>query len=277
MKPPPGADIDSLAGIGPVARSTSLVRLVTTQIEQQILDGVLRDGDQLPTESELGRQFGVSRTVVRESLARLSARGLIEVRNGAGGGITVRAPSVASFSDSLRFLIQAENDGDEHDKVLEVRRLLEIEIAGLAAERHTADDLARLEAVLAENEAARADRERFAALDVAFHTALAAATHNELFVLLMDSLGGVLLPLRRLGYSTPGNPGRALRYHRSILDAVAQRSRSAARDAMRAHLTEAEDTLRVAQAMGAADGQAMGAADSQAMGGASTLDDASAP
>ncbi len=269
MKPPPGADIGSLAGIGPVARSTSLVRLVTTQIEQQILDGVLRDGDQLPTESELGRQFGVSRTVVRESLARLSARGLIEVRNGAGGGITVRAPSVASFSDSLRFLIQAENDSDEHDKVLEVRRLLEIEIAGLAAERHTADDLARLEAVLAENEAARADRERFAALDVAFHTALAAATHNELFVLLMDSLGGVLLPLRRLGYSTPGNPERALRYHRSILDAVAQRSRSAARDAMRAHLTEAEDTLRVAQAMGAAD--------SQAMGGASTLDDASAP
>lgn len=252
MKSPTGADIDSLAGVGPVARSTSLVRLVTTQIEHQILDGLLRDGDQLPTENELGRQFGVSRTVVREALARLSAKGLIEVRNGSGGGITVRAPSVANFSDSLRFLIQAETDGAQHEKVLEVRRLLEIEIAGLAAERRTPADLERLEAVLADNESARADRDRFAALDVAFHTALAAATHNELFVLLMDSLGGVLLPLRRLGYSTPGNPERALRYHRSILKAVTEGSRAAARDAMRAHLTEAEDTLRIAQAMSAA-------------------------
>ncbi len=242
------AQDDVLATL-PRVQGASLVTAVVSQIEQRIEEGQLRAGDQLPSESVLGQQFGVSRTVVREALARLAAKGLVEVRNGAGGGSTVREPSAALVSDSLRRLFQPEADAEHHQRILEVRRLLEVEIAGLAAERHTPADLEQLDRILADNQAAGADRESFAQLDVAFHTALAAATQNELFTLLLDSLGGVLLPLRRLGYNTPGNPERALAYHRMILDAVRAGDGKAARRAMRAHLIEAEDTLRIATAL----------------------------
>lgn len=239
---------DLLDSIASATRGASLVTRVSDQIERVIRERQLRVGEQLPSESELCKQFGVSRTVVREALARLSAKGLLEVR-GAGGGTVVRTPTVEHLSDSLRYLLQPAVDPEHHDNVLEVRRLLEVEIAGLAAARRSEADIAKLTAILAETVVDRMDRERFAQLDVAFHTALAAATHNPLFVVLLDSLGGVLLPLRRLGYSTPGNPERAIRYHEAILEEVRLGSVPAARHAMQAHLVEAEDTMRMVSAL----------------------------
>ncbi len=244
------AVIDPFDILGAVGNRTgSLVDLVTEQIEALIHAGRLRTGDQLPPERELCRQFGVSRTVVREAVARLSAKNLLEVRGGATGGIVVRAPTAEQVSDSLRFLINSSEATINPDKVLEVRRLLEVEMAGLAAARRTELDLVRLEAIMVESETVGADRERFAASDVAFHTALAAATQNELFVVLLEAMSGVLLSLRRLGYNTPGNPGRALRHHTAILAQVKAGKVAGAQDAMRAHLVEAEETIRLALAL----------------------------
>lgn len=242
VKPP--ADLYDILGT-PERRST-LVTLVTDQIEALIRDRRLREGDQLPNERELCRQFGVSRTVVREAIARLIAKSLLEVRAGSGGGFIVRAPSAAHVSDSLSLLLHMDGSPIQHEKVLEVRRLLEVEIAALAAARRTPADVERLTALLAAHADARDNRERFAELDVEFHKTLAAATQNELFVILLDSLSGVLVSMRRIGYGTPGNPERALRYHRAILAEVSAGNVEGARQAMRAHLIEAEETVRLA-------------------------------
>jgi GntR family transcriptional repressor for pyruvate dehydrogenase complex len=234
-------------------RSASLVQLVTDQIETMIRERRLVEGDQLPNERELCRQFGVSRTVVREAIAWLSAKSLLEVRSGASGGIVVRAPTAEYVSDSLSLLLSLEHDPSQHAKVLEVRRLLEVEIAALAAERRTTADLDKMTAILAAHEQVRDDRERFAQLDLDFHVAMASATQNELFVVLLNSLRGISLSIRRLGYSTPGNPERALRYHRAILEQIGDGNVKGARDAMLSHLIEAEETVYLALALKAKD------------------------
>ncbi len=235
------------------SRSTSLVQLVTDQIETMIRERRLMEGDQLPNERELCRQFGVSRTVVREALAWLSAKNLLEVRGGAGGGIVVCAPTAENVSNSLSLLLGLEHDPRQHTKVLEVRRLLEGEIAALAAERRTDADLEKLAAILAAHEQVQDNRQRLAELDLDFHVAIASATQNELFVILLDSLRGISLSIRRLGYSTPGNPLRALRYHRAILEQIAAGNANGARDAVLSHLIEAEETVYLALALKAED------------------------
>ena len=248
-KPPP----DVFANLALRARSTSLVQLVANQIETMIRERRLVEGDQLPNERELCRQFGVSRTVVREAVAWLSAKDLLEVRGGAGGGIVVRAPTAELVSNSLSLLLSLEHDPSQHAKVLEVRRLLEVEIAALAAERRNEADLDKLAAILAAHEQVQDDRERFAQLDLDFHVAIASATQNELFVILLDSLRGISLSIRRLGYSTPGNPERALRHHRAILEQIKALNVQGARQAMAAHLNEAEETMYLALALKAED------------------------
>ena len=95
--------------------------------------------------------------------------------------------------------------------------------------------------------------QRFAELDLDFHVAIASATQNELFVILLDSLRGISLSIRRLGYSTPGNPERALRYHRAILEQIRAGNKQGARDAMLSHLIEAEETMHLALALQAED------------------------
>ena len=235
------------------SRSASLVQLVTDQIETMIRERRLVEGDQLPNERELCRQFGVSRTVVREAVAWLSAKNLLEVRGGAGGGIVVSAPTVENVSSSLSLLLSLEHDPNQHTKVLEVRRLLEVEIAALAAARRTDADLDKMAAILAAHEQVEDDREHFAQLDLDFHVAIANATQNELFVIMLDSLRGISLSIRRLGYSTPGNPQRALRYHRAILEQIAAGNVHGARAAMLSHLIEVEETIYLALALKAKD------------------------
>jgi GntR family transcriptional repressor for pyruvate dehydrogenase complex len=140
---------------------------------------------------------------------------------------------------------QAELD---YDKVLEVRRLLEVEIAGLAAERRTADDLGRMDKILQEAAQVK-ERDQFAENDVAFHGALAQATHNVLFGLLLDSVGDIMFNVRYLGFDVSGTITRALRYHRAIFEQVKACDVEGARQAMREHLAESEETIRQAIAL----------------------------
>ncbi len=226
-----------------IQRDSTLVSQVVEQIEGLIIEGRLRPGDLLPPENELARQLGVSRTVIREAMRTLIAKDLLHVQ--AGSGTVISAPSGKSLAQSVALLLRNGNSELDIDKVVQVRRLLEIEIAGLAAERRTAEDLARMEETL--HQMARvSDRESFAKSDVDFHTALALATHNELFVLLLDSISDVMLETRRTGYNVPGTPERGLKYHRAIFDQIKAGDPAEARQAMREHLVEGEETLRKA-------------------------------
>lgn len=245
------SDARSLDLFEAVERESTLAQRVGQKIQQVIVQNRLRPGDRLPSERDLAERFGVSRTVIREAVRSLMAKGILEVR--AGSGTIVRAPSTSFLSDYLELYLSMRSGKFDYRKVVEVRRLLEVEIAGLAAERRDEEDLRTLERILAQAEEHLDDPDAFVELDVQFHSALAQATHNELFLVLLESIAGVMVQVRLLGLRVPGTPQRALAYHRDIYQNVQRGDREGARRAMDRHMDEAESTMREAMA-GEADG-----------------------
>ncbi len=120
-----------------VAREPRLSDKVAELLLETIFRRGLQPGDRLPSERELGEQFGVSRTVVREAVRELAAKGLIEVRTGSG--LRVAAVDAAAVSESMSLYLRGGSV--DFARVHEVRRLLEVEIAGLSAERATAEQI----------------------------------------------------------------------------------------------------------------------------------------
>jgi GntR family transcriptional repressor for pyruvate dehydrogenase complex len=219
-----------------IDRAATLVHRVTGQIEHLIVEGELEPGDRLPPERELARQFGVSRTVVREAARSLVAKGLLQVR--PGSGTVVSSPTADSVAQSLVMFLRAGQPEFDCEKVMEIRRVLEVANAGLAAQRRTAEDLAEMERILREQNNTPYDRYRFAGYDVAFHAAVARATHNELFCLLLDSIADILLTWRQVTFDVPGTPARALMHHRAVYEQVKAGDPDTARRAMGDHLVE---------------------------------------
>lgn len=227
--------------VAELTREATLANRVVVELERLIVESRLGEGDRLPSERELAAQFGVSRTVVREAVRALAARRLVEVEGGRG--TVVRAPTTQAAAESMRLLLRLQSHGADVAKVTEVRRVLETEIAALAAVRRSADDLSILEAIVAAAEARLGDPDSFLTEDIAFHQALAGATHNDLFSVLLDSLGQVMLEVRLLALRRPGTPRRSLTHHRSVLTAVRAGDPHAARLAMDGHMDEASETL----------------------------------
>ena len=201
----------------------------------------LQPGDRLPSERELGEQFGVSRTVIREAVRALAAKGVIEVRTGSG--LRVAAVDASAVSESIGLYLRGGTV--EYPKVHEVRRLLEVEIAGLAAERAKDADVARMRKLCGQMEAALDDVERASRLDLAFHRAIARATDNELYLLLLDSIGEALLEVRRRNLQTGAAP-ETVKAHRAIVETIAARDAAGARTAMAQHLDHVERHWRAA-------------------------------
>ncbi len=221
-------------------RESTLSNRVTEEIEAIITGTQLQPGDRLPAERELARQFGVSRTVIREAVRALMAKGLLEVHSGSG--TIIRSPSVASVSQSMTLLLRAGQPQLDYRKVLEVRSLLEGEIAGRAAERRTDEDLERMADNLAQT-LSITEREQFVRVDMAFHAALAQATRNELYSVLLDSIAEVMRKIREMAFDILGAPNRSYKYHSAIFEQVQQGNAEGARRAMREHLIEAEETV----------------------------------
>ena len=230
-----------------IERAATLVHHVTGQIEHLIFQGELQPGNRLPPERELARQFGVSRTVVRESVRSLVARGLLEVH--PGSGTVISSPSADSVAKSLVLFLRAGQPEFDCEKVMEIRRVLEIANAGLAARRRTAEDLQQMAKILRDESEIRDDRYSFAEYDVAFHAAVAHATHNELLSLLLDSVADILLTWRQVTFDVPGTPARAVNYHRAVYEQVEAGDPEGAAHAMREHLIESENTMRKAIAL----------------------------
>lgn len=236
-------------------RQATLVTQVVAELEAMIVSNQLASGDKLPAERELALQFGVSRTVVREALTHLSAKSWLE--SAPGGGAVVKVPDAAHLSQSMTLLLRAGEWQVPHAQVLEVRRMLEIEIAGLAAARRTEEDVTNLETILAAMKelAGTRDAVQLEAImrnDVEFHAALAACTHNPLLGVLLDSVAEILLAVRRLGMRHVRSHHNALKFHGEILEAVRQKNAFAARQAMQNHLIESEATMRHAALEGEA-------------------------
>lgn len=213
-----------------------LVDRVVSEIQTLIVEGRLQPGTQLPPERELAEQLGVSRTVIREAVHILMTKGLLETRPGVG--TIVREMTRAQVVEPISLLVQLRDGGTDFEDLHQVRSILEVEIAGLAALQATPDDIVSLKQLMAEMDASVDDAETFAALDADFHQVLANMTHNPILLLIVavirDLLADyILMVTRRI------EPNRhVIPYHQKIVDRVAAKDAQGARQAMQAHLVQ---------------------------------------
>ncbi|UWQ22278.1 FadR/GntR family transcriptional regulator [Jannaschia sp. W003] len=218
--------------------SEKLAQAVVRQIETMVLHGILRPGDRLPPERELSERLGVSRPSLREAVAELAARGLLESR--AGAGVYVADVLGNAFSPALTRLFAT------HDDALLDYIAFRRDIEGLAAARaarHGSDtDLALVHALMAKMEAAHGKRDpsEEAALDAAFHMAIVEASHNVIMLHMMRSMMDLLREgvffNRNAMFRQRTTRDQLLDQHRAIDEALRARDPDAARRAVEAHL-----------------------------------------
>jgi DNA-binding FadR family transcriptional regulator len=221
-------------------QSSKIYELIAGQIERRILSGELRSGDRLPTERELAEQFGVSRTAVREAMKSLAHRGLVDMKPGRGT-LVIDGTSQA-MKHSLGLMLKVGQAGLS-DNLVEVRGILEPEIAALAAIRAGGEQLTAMQEAVDVMDASLHDTDAYIAADNSFHQALARGTQNVLILALVDSIVNLLSEQRKQIFSVPGGPARGQVHHRLILDAVKRGDAQAAREAMRAHLEQVREDV----------------------------------
>ncbi len=218
----------------PIERS-KLYEQIVDQIQGRILRGELKAGDKLLPERELAASFGASRTAVREALKTLAQMGLVDMRPGRGTIVTDNTSE--AMRSSLGLMMRVGNLGSPH-YLVELREIIEPEIAALAAERAEAAHVAALRAAVATMDRSLAYSDDYIRADNTFHRTLAVAARNPLIVALVDSIVGLLAEQRKLIFSVRGGPQRGQVYHKALVEAIERRDPEAARAAMRAHLDQ---------------------------------------
>ncbi|MFZ0580376.1 MAG: FadR/GntR family transcriptional regulator [Candidatus Acidiferrales bacterium] len=231
-----------------VVRSSRLYEQIVQQIEDSILKGTLKSGDQLPSERELALKFGVSRTAVREAVKALHEKGLVEAYSGRGTFITNGTSEAVRQSINLMLRID-QSDGSE--SLAEVRQILEPEIAALAATRIQAPQIALMREAFSVMNSALKDPDAYIEADLDFHLALAEAAENPLILSLLDSIVGLLREQRIKIFFEEGGPERGQYHHARILAAIEKRDAAASRAAMRDHLQQVREDSRAHKGRGA--------------------------
>ena len=222
----------------PVKRQEKLSFQVADQIQRLILANELKPGDRLPPERDLCDRFEVSRTVIREAISILVAKGLLTSKGGSGS--YVKAIQGEHIADSIGMYISTQSQSVSLEDLMEVRRVLEVKIASLAAERASPEDIQELERLIAAGHEVLDDPDAFATLDLEFHVALARLSHNSLFEILLEPFADALYESRRLASQLPGVIEEATSLHQNILDKVKDGDpRGAARE-MSKHLDQSE-------------------------------------
>lgn len=225
-----------------VVRETSLTEKAQQQVEALIINGTLKAGDRLPSERDLTEQLKVSKTVIREAIRSLVAKGLIDVR--VGSGMYVRGVGSDMMKEPMSLLLRS--NVLKPDDVFEVREALEVTIAGLAAERVSEDDLKAMEENLKALKSPRLSAADYAELDVGFHRLVVKAAGNPLFAFLLNSLNDVMIEVRLRAFSIGEGKtvANALQEHLHIFDRIKAHDAEGARDAMQKHLTLGVKILR---------------------------------
>jgi GntR family transcriptional repressor for pyruvate dehydrogenase complex len=221
-----------------VVRTSRLYEQIVQQIEDSVLNGTLKPGDQLPAERELAQRLGVSRTAVREAVKALREKGLVEAYSGRGTFITDGTTHAARQSFDLMVKI-GQQESSTH--LAELRLILEPGIAAVAASRAQEEDLTAMREAVAVMERAQADPAAYIEADLDFHLALAEAAANPLILSLIDSIVGLLREQRIKIFNVEGGPQRGQVHHKRILDAMERHDSEMARNAMRAHLEQVRE------------------------------------
>ncbi|SMX29306.1 HTH-type transcriptional regulator LutR [Pelagimonas phthalicica] len=226
-----------------IRRGGYLPDLIARQVMDQISAGELQPGDLLPTETALADLFGVSRNVVREAIARLRSDGVINTKQGRGA--VVNPPSArATFRVDMAALTSKDNLAD----LFELRGLLEIDAAGIAAQRRSPSDLEALTTALDHMRARPSFDEQLIEADAEFHRCLATATGNSYLATIVDYLSSRLKETTRATRDVYGQGDLldvTITEHERVLEAVATQDQKAARQAMALHIDGATRRLGV--------------------------------
>lgn len=215
-----------------------MYELVADRLVDDITARRLKPGDPIPAERQLAETLAVGRSSIREALRMLESRGLIA---SAGHGTFIVAEYGNPLNASLALLVEM-GDGDLH-QLFEVRKVLEVEMAGLAAERRTDEDVQRMRAAIAAMDTGIGSAERYITGDLEFHQAVVAATGNRIARSMMYAIRDVMRRALLSIYQIPGSPERSMEQHHQILEAVVAGRPDDARARMREHLLRVEGEI----------------------------------
>ncbi|PWF39488.1 FadR/GntR family transcriptional regulator [Massilia glaciei] len=234
----------------PPKKHRNLAQGVVAHISDNIRNGELEPGDKLPTESEIMRILGVSRTVVREAISHMQAAGMVETRHGIGTFVLEPAAPPAHLLGLDPNTVITMRDVLA---LLELRISLETEAAGLAASRRSETQLQQLRTALDSFLACARNGSETVASDLQFHLLIAESSSNRYFHDILSHLGTNIIPRARLNSAklAQDEPSvymeRVVNEHEDIYSAIARKDPESARAAMRTHLSNSRERLRRAQ------------------------------
>lgn len=224
-------------------RTKKIYEEIVEQIKGLIKEGNLKAGDRLLSERELAESLRVSRAAVREALSALEAMGLIEIKPGEGAFI--RQPSVDGIIEPLALLLLVEKDVPR--EILELRKIMEVGAAGLAAQRRNEEHLESMKAALKQMERDIQNGEIGEDADFCFHFTIAEAADNSLLLRLMHTISDTMRHTLRASriqlITTPGVRERLLEEHQEIFRSIEERDSSAAQAKMFGHLHRVEQSI----------------------------------
>ena len=220
-------------------KKSALAEEIIASLLRLIQERHLQAGDRLPPERELAAMLGVSRPSLREALRELSVMNVVEMRQGDGTYITSLDPQ--DLVEHLGFVFSL--DDSTFSQLLEARRVVEPELAAIAARRITDEQLERLDSYLDQSQRALGDSQAFLEADLALHELITESAGNPILTRFMASISQLGRASRLLTVELPGVPEQAAVAHRAIVAALKARDPEAAREAMAAHLNTLTERL----------------------------------
>src|SRR5215813_3916754 len=219
-------------------KSGSSSEEVVVHLREMIHRGELQRGDRLPPERDLAKLLGVSRPTLRAGIRSLSTMGILQSRKCAGTFVVEAEESPTLDAEALRLLSALH--GFTSDEMFEARLALEMSIAGLAAERATSDQTARLAEEIAGMYSSLDLPEQYLVHDMRFHQTVAAASGNRILTALMNMVATILFEVRSKTVKRAKDLKESAEMHRQIYRSIRDRNPEAARATMRDHLMLAQ-------------------------------------
>lgn len=223
----------------PVVRTT-LTAAAFEQLISYVVHGEWKAGERIPRERELCQQLGIARTSLREALKAMELIGMLDSKVGDG---TFVCPRSEFLSRPLQWAFTG-TDHAEFADIIEAREFLEQDLAGLAAERASEEDLLKIEAAVHNFREAMANGDPIMDLDMAFHVSVGEAAHNEVLRNAAELSRDLMKPWLMLKSLISGVPARTLKQHEAIYRAILSGDTAAARNAMHNHM---EDSSQLVQ------------------------------
>ncbi|MCI1956061.1 MAG: FadR family transcriptional regulator [Oscillospiraceae bacterium] len=209
-------------------------------LRQMIVSKGMKAGDRLPSESELGILFGVSRSTVREAVKLLTAENVVEIRRGKGTFVA-RQPGVGKDPLGLEFT----NQTSLLTNLMETRMMIEPQIASAAAQRATKENMRKLAGIIRQIQEAGSNKANHTPYDVAFHTAVAECTQNDVLQRIMP----IICESIQEGYlktvNVPGSYERAIQSHIRIYEAIVHKDSQTAKTETEKHLKQTQEDANI--------------------------------